>query len=307
MLLSHGWAPDSAFLSALVSLLLHFSVVQFRWVYAYCTNLWKWCCGNGNILIKTNCLPVSQLVSFPLLSQASSFLTVDRISHPRFLSAVSMTLSSTLSGTFPTHSFVAGFCLFWSCKMNRFWGSSDTRSCILAEVCPWLLAYEGRFSTVLVCVEPLLLVFSAAWHISSDWQRWQRSFSYKHQFTLLAVSVRDVAGNCGTHWAAHSPRYSKSYESVDGLHIYHSARIILELRQGCGYDIGAYQKSFYPSSIHLAVDRTCAPCACFISWSSRSHFSWNVFLCSSPFWGSVAKLFSDSCTSCSSAFDVPYF
>ena len=30
-----------------------------------------------------------------------------------------------------------------------------TNSCLLAEVCPWLLAYEGRFSTALVCVEPL--------------------------------------------------------------------------------------------------------------------------------------------------------
>ena len=147
----------SAFLSALVSLLLHFPVVQFRREYAHCTHLWEWCCGNGK---KTNRLPVSQLVSFPFLSRASSFLTVDRISQPSFLSAVSMTLSSTLSGTFPTHSFVAGFSLFWSCKVNGFWGSSDTcvpptNSYLLAEVCPWLLAYEGRFSTAHVCVEPL--------------------------------------------------------------------------------------------------------------------------------------------------------
>ena len=83
--------------------------------------------GSGVVgtVIKTNRLPIFQLVSFPFLSLASSFLTVDRISHPRFLSAVSMTLSSTHSGTFPSHSFVAGFSLFWSCKVNRFWGSSD--------------------------------------------------------------------------------------------------------------------------------------------------------------------------------------
>ena len=84
--------------------------------------------GSGVVgtVIKTNRLPVSQLVSFPFLSRASSFLTVDRISQPSLLSAVSMTLSSTLSGTFPTHSFVAGFSLFWSCRVNGFLGSSDT-------------------------------------------------------------------------------------------------------------------------------------------------------------------------------------
>ena len=82
--------------------------------------------GVAGTVIKTNRLPVSHLVSFPFLSRASSFLTVDRISQPSFLSAVSMTLSSTVIGTFPTHSFVAGFSLFWTCRVNGFLGSSDT-------------------------------------------------------------------------------------------------------------------------------------------------------------------------------------
>ena len=71
-----------------------------------------------------------------------------------------------------------------------------------------------------------------------------------------------------------------------------------------------YVVFFSPSSIHLALDRTCAPCACFISWSSRSRFSWSVFHCSSPFWGSVARF---CCAlirlvlAVVSTFDIPYF
>ena len=49
-----------------------------------------------------------------------------------------------------------------------------------------------------------------------------------------------------------------------------------------------------------------APCACFISWSWISFFSWTVLLCSSLFWGSVARLWSDLFSSFSS-FYLQYF
>ena len=50
-----------------------------------------------------------------------------------------------------------------------------------------------------------------------------------------------------------------------------------------------------------------ASCACFISWSWISFFfSWSVLLCSSLFWGSVARLWSDLFSSFSS-FYLQYF
>ena len=110
----------NVFLSALVSLLFHFSVVQFHRKYAHCTDLWEWHCGNGNK--DENCFPVGQF---------SIFVPGKFFSHCRLhfttqiLSAISMT-SSTLSGTFPTDNFIASFSLFWSCKVNRFLESSNT-------------------------------------------------------------------------------------------------------------------------------------------------------------------------------------
>ena len=235
--------------------------------YAHCTHLWEWCCGNKDEL--PTCF---QLVSFPFLSWESSFLTVDHISQPSFLSAVLMTLSSTLSGTFPTHSFVASFSLFWSCKVNGFLGSSDT--CVPQKFMP--SSRSLSLASCHVCVEPLLMEPLPLYF----WLPYTSIVSGSTCSNGSALAVTNTGSHCWLSVSAMLPVASAHTEwptqcqqgndSTDGqrqlkimvtilrmdthkdvpevmslcmAYIYRSARIILELRLGCGYDIGAYRKS----------------------------------------------------------------
>ena len=82
--------------------------------------------GVAGTVTKTNRRPVGQLyVCIP--GKFFIFVSpVDHILQSCLFSPVSITFSSTLSGTFSTHSFGAGFSLFWSCRVNGFRGSSNT-------------------------------------------------------------------------------------------------------------------------------------------------------------------------------------